>query len=455
MMPKRLAALAASLLLAGYAATARPLPAQAAVLAPDTSWVPRSAIYEVFVRDFSATGNLSGVTRGLSRIQAAGANVVWLMPIHPVGVLNRKDPLGSPYSARDYRAINPSFGTPGDFRALVRAVHARGMKLILDWVPNHTSWDHVWVREHPDFYVRNERGEMSVPRDDQGKLTDWTDVAQLDYGNPALRREMIAAMRWWLTEFGIDGFRMDVAGFVPDAFWREATPALRAAVPRPILLLAEWGDLKLHRLGFDLTYGWDGYSALKAVWKGAPADSFVRRIKADQEAMPPGGMRLRFTTNHDETAWDKPAVTLFGGAAGARAAFVAMALLPGRPLLYNGQEVESPQTLRLFYRDPVAWSRPGAAQARAFYGRVMRLARTDSAFVAGAFREAETSAPQDVIAYRRGDALVLVNARAQQVRVSVKDFPVDRLRDLLANRIQRGDTVALPAYGAVVLARRP
>jgi len=262
-------------------------------------------------------------------------------------------------------------------------------------------------------------------------------------------------MRWWLTEFGIDGFRMDVAGFVPDAFWREATPALRAAVPRPILLLAEWGDLKLHRLGFDLTYGWDGYSALKAVWKGAPADSFVRRITADQEAMPPGGMRLRFTTNHDETAWDKPAVTLFGGAAGARAAFVAMALLPGRPLLYNGQEVESPQMLRLFYRDPVAWSRPGAAQARAFYGRVMRLARTDSAFVAGAFREAETSAPQDVIAYRRGDALVLVNARAQQVRVSVKDFPVDRLRDLLANRIQRGDTVALPAYGAVVLARRP
>jgi len=456
-MQKRLAALAAGLALAGYVAAAAPLPGQpnAPTLAPDTSWVSRSAIYEVFVRDFSAGGNLAGVTRGLDRIQAAGANVVWLMPIYPVGVKNRKDPLGSPYSARDYRAINPAFGTPADFRALVRAVHARGMKLILDWVPNHTSWDHVWVREHPDFYLRNAQGEMSVPRDDQGKLTDWTDVAQLDYQNPALRREMIATMRWWLTEYGIDGFRMDVAGFVPDLFWREATPALRAAVSRTILLLAEWGDLKLHRLGFDLTYGWDGYSGLKAVWRGAAADSFVRRVLADQQAMPPGGMRLRFTTNHDETAWDKPAVTLFGGSAGARAAFVAMALLPGRPLLYNGQEVESPQVLRLFYRDPVVWTQRDALRTRAFYARVMRLARTDSAFITGAFRAAETGAPGDVIAYRRGDALVLVNARPRALTVSVSDFAVNGARDLLTNRLQAGDTVSLPAYGAVVLVRRP
>ena len=193
-------------------------------LAPDTSWVRTSAIYEVFVRSFSGTGDFRGVTRGLDRIQATGANVVWLMPIHPVGSLNRKDPLGSPYSVRDYRAINPAFGTAADFRALVQAVHARGMKIIIDWVPNHTSWDNVWVREHPDFYLRNERGEMSVPRDDKGNLTDWTDVAQLDYRNPALRREMISSMEFWLREFGIDGFRVDVAGFVPDEFWGKRCP---------------------------------------------------------------------------------------------------------------------------------------------------------------------------------------------------------------------------------------
>jgi glycosidase len=451
MMRYRLyAALASLSLTIGYPGVTRPAQAQG----PDT-WVSRSAIYEIFVRDFSPTGDLRGVTQGLDRIQAVGADVIWLMPIHPVGVLNRKDPLGSPYSGRDYRAINPAFGTPADFRELVRAVHARGMKLILDWVPNHTAWDHIWVREHPDFYVRDASGGLTVPRDDKGKLTDWTDVAQLDYGNPALRREMIAAMSYWLTEFEIDGFRMDVAGFVPDDFWREAVPALRAAVSRPILLLAEWGDLKMHRFGFDLSYAWDSYSRLKAVWKGASADTLVRGELADLAAMPPGGMRLRFATNHDETAWDKPPVTLFGGRAGARAAFVAMALLPGRPLLYNGQEVESPQTLRLFYRDPVEWNQPNADQARAFYRRVVNLARTDSAFVAGAFRLAETTASNNVIAYFRGDALVLVNARTHEIRLRVTNSNVDGARDLLSNRVQQGHTVVLPPHGAVVLARRP
>ena len=452
-MWNRLMAAAGSVTVA-VAGSAFAQPGAAARRAPDTAWVARSALYEVFVRDFSSTGDLRGVTRGLARIQATGANVVWLMPIFPVGIQNRKEPLGSPYSVRDYRAVNPDFGTAADVRTLVRAVHARGMRLILDWVPNHTSWDHVWVRAHPDFYVRDDRGGLTVPRDDQGKLTDWTDVAQLDYRNPALRREMIAAMRYWLDEFGIDGFRVDVAGFVPDDFWREALPALRAAVPRPILFLAEWGDLKMHRWGFDLTYAWDSYRRLKAVWTGAPASTFVREEQADLSAMPPGGMRLRFTTNHDETAWDQPPVSLFGGAAGARAAYVAMALLPGRPLLYAGQEIESPQKLGLFTRDPIVWTQPQAAAARAYYRRVVELARTRPAFVSGGFAAVETTAPDDVIAYRRGDALVLVNARSRPVRVGVAGLAVDGWQDLLASRPQKGDTVALAAYGAVVLEPR-
>jgi glycosidase len=441
---------------ASYPAFAQSAPAVAAirVTAPETSWVARSALYEVFVRDFSATGDLRGVTQGLDRIQAVGANVIWLMPIYPIGVKNRKDPLGSPYSVRDYRAIDSAYGSAADLRALVAAVHRRGMKLILDWVPNHTAWDNGWIQTHPEFYARNDSGAMTVPRDDQGKLTDWTDVAQLDYTNPGLRREMIATMRWWLDQFGLDGFRVDVAGFVPDAFWREAVPALRAAAGRPILLLAEWGDLKMHRFGFDLTYSWDSYSRLKAVWKGAPAAAFVQRELVDMGAMPPGGMRMRFTTNHDETAWDNPPVTLFGGAAGARAAFVAAALLPGRPLIYNGQGEESPQKLGLFVRDPVAWDQPHAADALAFYRRVLELARNDPAFLAGELRGVETSAPDDVIAYRRGTTLVLVNARSHDVRITVTGTAVDGARDLLANGVQHGDTITLAAYGAVVL-RRP
>lgn len=429
-----------------------PVPARAP--APDTSWVARSTIYEIFVRDFSPTGDFRGVIGGLDRVQSVGSNVVWLMPIYPIGVVHRKGPLGSPYAVRDYHAVDAALGTAEDFRAVVEAVHARGMKIILDWVPNHTAWDNVWVQEHPDFYVRNDSGGLTVPRDDQGKLTDWTDVAQLDYRNPRLRGAMIDAMRWWLEQFGIDGFRVDAAGFVPDDFWRDALPKLRAAVPRPILLLAEWGDLKMHRLGFDLTYAWDSYSRLKAVWKGAAASTVVRRELADLVAMPRGGMRLRFTTNHDETAWDNPPVTLFGGASGARAAFVAMALLPGRPLIYNGQGVESPQKLGLFVRDPIAWDQPRAAEALAFYRGVMQLVRADSALVTGGLREVVTSAADDVIAYRRGDAVVLVNTRPHDVRLAVTGFDVEGARDLLSNRAQHGPTVTLPAYGVLILARR-
>ena len=426
--------------------------AQQPALAPDTSWVRRSAIYEVFVRDFSPSGDLRGVLRGLDRIQGSGANVVWLMPIHPVGTLNRKPPLGSPYSVRDYRAINPAFGKPTDFRALVRGVHERGMKIIIDWVPNHTSWDNVWVKAHPEFYVRNAQGEMSVPRNERGELTDWTDVAQLDYRNPGLRREMIASMRFWLEEYSIDGFRVDVAGFVPDDFWSEALPALRGAVQRPILLLAEWGDRRMHRLGFDLTYAWDMYSSLKEVWRGAPARTFVERAVADADSMPAGGMRLRFTTNHDETAWDNPPVVTFDRTAGARAAFVAAALLPGRPLIYNGQEIESPQKLRLFYRDPIDWSQPDTAGTRAFYRRVLTLVRTESAFVTGALGDLATTAEDDVIAYRRGEAIVVVNTRPRSIGLRVTGFDLRGAHDLLSDSVQRGDSLVLAPYGAAVLA---
>jgi glycosidase len=453
-MRNRLAAALVCLsLLAGAPALAWQAP-RARAQAPDTSWVARSALYEIFVRDFSPTGDFRGVTRGLDHVQAVGANVLWLMPIYPVGVLNHKGTLGSPYAARDYRAINPAFGTAADLRELVQAVHARGMKIILDFVPNHTAWDNGWIREHPDWYLHNERGEISVPRDEQGRLTDWTDVAALDYRNPQLRRAVLDAMRYWLVEFGIDGFRVDVAGFVPDDFWREAVPALRAAAHRRILLLAEWGDPRMHRLGFDLTYGWDSYSRLKAVWRGAPASSFIRSEVVDMRAMPAGGMRMRFTTNHDESAWDNPPVTLFGGSAGARAAFVAIALLPGRPLLYNGQDIESAQKLRLFERDTIAWNQPGAAAAAAFYRRVLNLARSDPAFISADLREVETTVPDDVIAYARGTMVVLVNARSHAVRAAVAGVDVNGARDLLSGALQRGDAISLPAYGAMVLQLR-
>lgn len=415
----------------------------------DETWVKQTAIYEVFVRDFSPEGDFGGVTAGLDHTQATGAEVVWLMPIHPIGEFERKGPYGSPYSIADYRGINPDFGTAEDFRTLVRAVHARDMKLIIDWVPNHTAWDHHWVRDQPDFYARDAAGSMTVPRDSDGNLTDWTDVVELDYENPALRRAMIAEMKYWLDEFDIDGFRVDVAGMVPDAFWREAIPELRAA--GATLLLAEWGDVRMHDLGFDITYAWDSYHRLKAVWRGEPASGYVQGELDELSGMPDGGLRLRFTTNHDETAWDAPPVTLFDGVAGARAAFVAAALLPGVPLLYNGQEVESPQVLGLFVRESVDWDRAGADSARDFYRRVITLARTHTAFTAGDFAPVDTDAADNVIAFRRGDVVVLVNVRPEPVMLEVRGVDIDSAVDLLHGSEHAGGAVVLEPFGTAVL----
>ncbi len=416
----------------------------------ESDWVARTALYEVFVRDFSDEGTLQGLRDGLERIETVGAEVVWLMPIHPIGEVERKGPLGSPYSVTDYRAIHPDFGDAEDFRALVRAVHDRGMKLILDWVPNHTAWDHGWVTQNPDWYARDESGAMTVPRDESGDLTDWTDVVELDYGNPDLRRAMIDAMRYWLEEFDVDGFRVDVAGMVPDDFWREAIPELRAAGAD--LLLAEWGDPRMHDLGFDLTYPWGSYHRLKEAWEGGAASAFITEELDELATLPEGGLRMRFTTNHDETAWDAPPVTLFGGAAGARAAFVAMALLPGPPLIYNGQEVESPQELGLFVREPIEWDQPAADEARAFYRRVIDLSRTHDALALGELQAVHTDAPDDIIAYRRGEnVIVLVNARARPVTVTVHDAELDGARDLLNGGTRAAGPVEMAAHGAVVL----
>ena len=437
----RIAAL--SLMLCGCASTPR------VVAEGETSsaWIQRAAIYEVFTRDFSETGNFRGVIDGLDRIQATGANVIWLMPIHPVGVLNRKPPLGSSYSVTDYRAINPDYGTAADFRALVDAVHRRGMKLIIDWVPNHTAWDHVWTRTAPHRYLRDERGQLTVPRDNDGKLTDWTDVADLDYANADLRQAMTADMQYWLDEYGIDGFRVDVAGMVPDSYWRETVPLLRAG-RKPILLLAEWGDIKMHDFGFDLSYGWDAYGKLKGVWRGEPASGFVDREIDEWRKMPAGRGRLRFTTNHDETAWDAPPVTLFGGSAGARAAFVAMALLPGTPMLYNGQEVESPQKLGLFVKEPIVWDQPGAERSRAFYRSIIELSRTDD-FVRGDLAALPVPVGNDVIAYRRNNTFVLVNTRPRPITFTLPGAAGKR--NVLSDGSQPDDVIALSPYGYLVL----
>ena len=412
----------------------------------------RPVLYEVFVRDFSPQGNFAGVQNGLERIEATGASVIWLMPIYPLGQINKKGSIGSPYAVADYRGINPDFGTATDLHRLIDAAHARRMKVILDFVANHTAWDHVWIRDHADRYTHDANGKISVALDNNGKPTDWTDTADLNYTNPDTRRAMIADMRYWLESFDIDGFRMDVAEFVPDDFWHEAIAQLRSV--KPILMLAEAGDTKMYRDGFDLTYGWDAYGGLKQVWKGKSAAEWVARQARDVASLPNNGRRLRFITNHDETASDQPPVALFGGAAGARAAFVAMTLLPGAPLLYNGEEVESPQKLTLFEKEPVAWDQPDAEKARAFYNKVVQLERTHAAFAGRDLTPVTTNEPDKVIAYRRGGVVVMVNTRANPVTVRPGGLAWQGARDLLSDSLQQSDTIALAGYGAAILELR-
>ena len=438
---------AACLLFVAACATTQPAVTTSA--ASDTSWIVRPALYEVFVRDFSAAGNFQGLIDGLDRIQAAGSNVLWLMPIYPLGQLNKKGTIGSPYAVADYRGINPDFGGAADFRRLLDAVHARGMKLILDFVPNHTAWDHVWMQQHPDFYTRDANGKVMVPMDNSGNPTDWTDVADLNYNNPAMRQAMIADMRYWLENFDVDGYRMDVAHFVPDDFWKEAIANLHSI--RPILMLAEAGEARQHTNGFHLSYGWDSYGGLKEVWHKAASAAQWTAHQVDDVNLPNNGRRLHFTTNHDETGWDQPPVTLFGGAAGARAAFVAMTLLPGAPLLYNGQEVESPQKLPLFEKEPVNWNQPNASVTIGFYRKVIDLNRTGGDFVGRDLKVIETNLPNDVIAYQRGNAVVLVNTRNRALTLAATGMKLEGARDLLSGGEQKTDTVALAPYGVLVL----
>jgi glycosidase len=373
-----------------------------------------TVLYELYVRSFSPEGTFAGVVPRLGELEALGVTTIWLMPIHPVGEERRKGELGSPYSIADYRAVNPEFGTMEDFRRLLAAVQDRGMYLILDLVANHTAWDHPWVQAHPEWYLRDENGDITHPPG-----TDWTDVAALDYDNPEVRAAMLAEMRFWVAEVGIDGFRADVAELVPNDFWEEAIRELRAI--RPLFMLAEGHVPELHASGFDVTYAWSSYHALKSIWNGARADTVVAIVEDELARYPLNG-RLRFTTNHDETAWDDTPLALFGGRLGAQAAAVVAATLPGVPLIYNGQEVGDTQRLPLFEQVPIQWDRD--PEMRAFYEDLFARRAASRALREGAFNRVAHDAGADVVAFRRSaegeEVTVIVNVRERPVTVTLE-----------------------------------
>ena len=335
-------------------------------LVPATSDI---VMYEINQRAFSVQGTLTGILPRLDSIRDLGVNVIWLMPIHPIGAVNS---VNSPYSVQNYLEVNPEFGTLEDLRTFVREAHTRNMAVILDWVANHTSWDNPWI-VNKSWYTQDANGNIIHPAG-----TNWMDVADLNFTNAEMRLEMIKAMKYWVLQANVDGYRCDAADWIPSTFWKQAIDSLRKIPNRDIIMLAE-GARKDHFIaGFDLNFGWDYFGKLKNVFKDNHTTTGLVAVHQAEYTGVPGDARvLRFTSNHDECAWDDTPLGLFGGKDGSLAAFVLTAFSGGVPLIYNGQEVGCPVKLPFFSKSPINWTtNPDMLKA---YKKIMEIRQTNPA----------------------------------------------------------------------------
>jgi glycosidase len=385
-------------------------PATQPAARPSPAWLRDAVVYEVFPRDFSPQGNFNGVTQQLDRLRDLGVTVIWLMPIHPVGKLNSKGSLGSPYAVRDYDAINPDYGTTDDLKRLVDAAHRRQMRVFIDIVANHTSWDSVLIERHPDWFHHDAAGKIVPPN------PDWVDVAHLDYSNPALRQYMTGMLVRWVRDFGLDGFRCDYAAGVPRDYWESLRVALDQARPGTVLL-AEADDPALLVRAFDIDYSWDFYHATDEVLRGrAPATTLREVWERAAARYPRDALRLRFSDNHDELR-----ATARDGTPAALAASALMFTMDGVPLLYNGMEVgdtTESAAPALFERMPIAWSmaerRP---QVAPYYRALAALRRAHPALTRGSLRWLRNSDELRVVSFERADAaeslVVVINLSSQ------------------------------------------
>ena len=342
------------------------------------AWAKSAVLYEVNVRQYTPEGTIAAFERNLPRLRAMGVDALWFMPVQRIGKLNRKGSLGSYYSIADYRQVNPEFGTNADFKALVADAHRQGMKVILDWVPNHTSFDAVWTAQHPDWYVHEADGSISRAVDESGKETDWSDVAQLDYGNPHLRAAMIEEMRWWLTEMKVDGFRCDFAAGQPVDFWVDARRQLAKTKP-DVFLLAEAESPGLSP-AFDMTYGWELHHLLNDVSQGKkPTADLEAYVQRQRRAYRDKDFHMYFTSNHDENSWSGTEFERMG--ANHLPSFVLAATMRGSfPEIYTGQEVSLNKRLRFFDKDTVDWKGPSL---ESFYHAMFDLRHGEQALWSG------------------------------------------------------------------------
>jgi len=310
-------------------------------------WSKNATIYQLNTRQFSEEGTFKAAQKQLPRLKELGIDIIWLMPIHPIGEKNRKGSLGSPYSVKDYYGVNSEFGTLQDLKNFVNEAHTLGMYVILDWVANHTSWDNELVLEHPNWYDKDYKNEFRPT-----PWWDWSDIIDLDFNKPAVRKYMTEALKYWVKEANIDGYRCDVAGFVPVEFWNNVRKELDEI--KPVFMLAEWESRDLHANAFDMTYAWSWNEAVHKICTGkADVNQLCIYYSWNESAFPKNSMRMTFVSNHDKNAWEGTMYEQFGD--GLEAAIVLSVIGEGMPLIYNGQEAGNAKRLEFFEKDAIKW----------------------------------------------------------------------------------------------------
>ncbi|OEK05974.1 alpha-amylase family glycosyl hydrolase [Roseivirga misakiensis] len=365
-------------------------------------WSKDAVIYEVNIRQHTQEGTFNAFAKDIPRLKKMGIDILWLMPIHPIGEKNRKGTEGSYYAVKDYKAINPAFGTEEDFRNLVKTAHDNGMKVLIDWVANHTAWDHVWTETNPEFYTKNEAGEFMPP------VEDWEDVIDLDYSNNELRAAMTDALKYWVAEFDIDGYRCDVAGMVPTDFWNGIRQQLDEI--KPVFMLAEGEETELHVDAFDMTYSWELMHLMRKVAAGEEDLQAIKDMYArDFARYPEGYYKMNIITNHDENSWNGTAEEFFGEA--QEAWFIFAATTYGMPLVYSGQEANNTKRLKFFEKDPIDWSggyKFSSIYTALFNGKTRNPALWNGDF-GGTLEWVKTTADDKILAFKRvkGDRMVL------------------------------------------------
>jgi glycosidase len=411
------------------------------------SWIMQGNIYEVNIRQYTPEGTFNAFSNHLQRLKDMGVQTLWFMPINPISVKDRKGVMGSYYAVADYTSVNPEFGTLEDWKNLVKKAHDMGLKVIIDWVPNHSGADHRWLTTNIDFYEKDSTGKPLSP-------FDWTDVRKLNYKNAALVDSMTAAMNYWITETNIDGYRVDVAGDVPREFYAHAIPELKKL--KNVFLLAEAEKPWLHEVGFDATYGWNYFQMSKKVAAGQRnALALDSTLNADS-LYPTNKLKLLFTSNHDENSWNKADYQTMPGAVHAPFAVLTQTLPKSIPLIYSGQEEPVRDSISFFYKNPIKF---GKYERAPFYKTLLEARKRIPALAANAgFTRLTSNMDNNIYAFLRfngnSKVLVVTNLSNQPQTFSIGNASVAgkvaNIFDNATTNIASGANMQLPAWGYAV-----